>query len=98
MAPGDRPVPVAERLFVRLWAQPFDKPFHRDPLFRWGLALSMLASVAVLVAEIALGDWTKGVLGALVLVLLVPVGVNQLIFGAVGGCIRAFRRGWSEQR
>jgi hypothetical protein len=83
------------RQFQRLTA-PFDLPFYRDPLFRWGWVLSTLGCLVLAAGAVAKGDLqgVAGVFQALVIVLGAPLVLTWSIFGVVGGSIRGFRRGW----
>ena len=72
----------------------FDRPFSRDPLFRRGLALSLVAVWSTLIKVSALGmahDPYAVVAGFL----LAPFAVTILIFGVIGGSVRGLWRGWS---
>jgi hypothetical protein len=77
--------------------RPFDSP--QDPLFRVGLAVSAVATWVFFIARLALGKGEHNpvlwVLSFLYFCLVLPLGVNWLVFGVIGCSIRGFRRGWT---
>jgi hypothetical protein len=86
-----------ERRPFQTFTAPFDLPFYRDPLFRWGWALSTLGCLVLAAGAVAKGDVHHGVAGVfqtLDIVLGAPLVLTWLVFGAIGGSIRGFRRGW----
>ena len=89
---------AVERHYVRTFTRPFDEPFYRDPLFRWGWPLSTVGCVVFIIMSAATGK-VHGVAGffePLYIVLLVPLWLPWLLFGALGGSVRGAGRGWKE--
>jgi hypothetical protein len=89
---------AVKRYYVRTFTRPFDEPFYRDQLFRWGFALSTVGCLVLIVVSTATGEvhGVEGIFEALVVVLYVPSWLTWLIFGGLGGSVRGARRGWKE--